>query len=296
MTNDLNDIHGIDVRGGRTLGALLAAARHNKVHGRPLWKSVPERLWPALYQFVWARLPRRLNGKATERKDPGPASRDGTRTAAAPGAPAMSPADALDIIVEIAEHYQRRAIVERELETMQPAVRERLVRFVAVDADDDPERRMPAYWTMLGLMDPRGHVDTALAAPVYDRAWRTMTRALARIDELARGAGARTLLVYIPTAYQVLPKILQTMAAYGIHDDPRVLTDTTYADRLKAFGDEAGIPVVDLLPVLRAHADRPLYFVEDGHWTRDGHELAATVLADYVSTHLAAPSEHPVER
>jgi hypothetical protein len=48
---------------------------------------------------------------------------------------------------------------------------------------------------------------------------------------------------------------------------------------VRQFGAEAGIPVVDLREPLRAHADEPIYFVRDGHWTPRGHRVAAEAIA-----------------
>ena len=70
------------------------------------------------------------------------------------------------------------------------------------------------------------------------------------------------------------------MIARGFEWDPRTLTDTKLADRLVAFGADEGITVVDLLPVMRAHRTRALYFPSDGHWTPAGHALAARTIAD----------------
>lgn len=45
---------------------------------------------------------------------------------------------------------------------------------------------------------------------------------------------------------------------------------------------EQGIGAHDLLPVLRAARDRPLYYTGDGHWRSAGHEVVADFLYDVV--------------
>jgi hypothetical protein len=106
-----------------------------------------------------------------------------------------------------------------------------------------------------------------------------MTADLRQIDVVAGRAGARTVVVFIPAAFQVTPAEWRFLEKYGIRGDERTLTDTAFADRLKEFGAAAGIPVVDLLPTLRSQASRRLYFIRDGHWTPEGHALAAASLA-----------------
>jgi len=58
--------------------------------------------------------------------------------------------------------------------------------------------------------------------------------------------------------------------------------------RLRRFGEERGVEVLDLAPVLEAHRDVPLYYAHDGHWTPRAHELAARATADRIESMLAA--------
>ena len=70
-----------------------------------------------------------------------------------------------------------------------------------------------------------------------------------------------------------------TCGSLGWEGDDRTLTDTTFADRLRAIARDEGVTFVDLLPVLRARRDDGLYFSRDGHWNTAGHLLVAHVLA-----------------
>jgi thioesterase domain-containing protein len=57
------------------------------------------------------------------------------------------------------------------------------------------------------------------------------------------------------------------------------LTDSTFADRLRALARAEHVTFVDLLPSLRARRDHGLYFPEDGHWSPAGHAHVAHVVA-----------------
>jgi hypothetical protein len=59
-------------------------------------------------------------------------------------------------------------------------------------------------------------------------------------------------------------------------------------DRLARFCREAGLPVADLLPTLRAAGDPgELYYALDHHWTVAGNRIAAATLAHIVRAWVA---------
>lgn len=101
---------------------------------------------------------------------------------------------------------------------------------------------------------------------------------LERIKTTVAAEGGRVVLVLLPLAMQ--------------------LSDATFADLARAAGQElridgpqrlvtrvaarAGIPVIDLLPGLRAWTaggGAPLYLERDGHWNERGHRLAAEIVS-----------------
>jgi hypothetical protein len=61
----------------------------------------------------------------------------------------------------------------------------------------------------------------------------------------------------------------------------------TYQSRLMDFCKSESIVCIDLLPDFRAAASSgaSLFLPYDGHWTKDGHSLVASVVA----RHLGAP-------
>lgn len=109
-----------------------------------------------------------------------------------------------------------------------------------------------------------------------------LNRAAAEVIELAaevERSGARCVVMVIPDQYQVDPALVAEVLAnsgrsvddYDLDRPQRRLTEVLGA---------AGVEVLDLLPVFRAHAsDGPLYRPSDTHWNRRGNELAAHALA-----------------
>ena len=90
------------------------------------------------------------------------------------------------------------------------------------------------------------------------------------------GHGARLAVVAIPTEAQVYPvRWDAARIRYGLHDED---FDLQKPQRLlAAFAAQSGIPLIDLLPALRAARDTgaPLYSRRDIHWTPRGHAVAA---------------------
>lgn len=116
---------------------------------------------------------------------------------------------------------------------------------------------------------------------LLEAAWRKTGAILQALNKESFAVGARLLVVYVPSRMEV-------------HDDAWDLVERTYrlrpgqwakgavVRRVERIGSEAGFPVLDLTPALRA-ADRGLwggrpYFAHDGHWTAIGHRAAAQAL------------------
>ena len=184
--------------------------------------------------------------------------------------------------MRLAERYERRAEVEERLAAMSPEEIAVLKPVLTGSWVFDRELEQTPLWKLMGLVRPRVFVDMVLLPPEYDAAWKETTDLLQAIADTAERAGARTMIVFLPSPWQVTDAIRPFFDAHGFARDPRALTDTTFSDRLRAFGERAQVPVVDLLPAMRAAADRPLYFIEDGHWTPEGHALAARMIADAI--------------
>jgi hypothetical protein len=118
--------------------------------------------------------------------------------------------------------------------------------------------------------------------------WSEVEHALRQLRAETERAGARLVLVCIPAGPQVDARYWWP-ANLGILIDERVLTDTAFQDRLARFAAGEGVPLVDLLPALRAHPEEALYYERDGHWNARGHEVAASVVAE----RLTALAEQP---
>lgn len=110
--------------------------------------------------------------------------------------------------------------------------------------------------------------------PAVKRAWRIALDNVWRIDETARSAGARHLVVVYPCRFQLEP-------------DASTAPQETLAD----FCVSSGIPVLDLLPVLRSKADdpsAPAMFRDACHLTKNGAAVAARTIADVLLEDQAA--------
>lgn len=112
--------------------------------------------------------------------------------------------------------------------------------------------------------------------PEFDLAWQKAKDAIGEIKTWCDGHGARLAVVVIPTEAQVYPERWNdVLRRFALRDDD---FDLDKPQRILAeHAAASGIPLIDLLPVLRAARDTggPLYFRRDVHWTPRGHALAA---------------------
>ena len=111
--------------------------------------------------------------------------------------------------------------------------------------------------------------------------WAVTEALLRQLKTEVEAGGGRLALLYIPDRFQVSERdweLTRQQYDLGKRFDPHRMQE-----RVKRICADAGIPFVDPLPALQAtQAARSGYFLQDGHWNEDGHEIAARTLADFV--------------
>jgi hypothetical protein len=265
MGNDVQERWVQREFGVQFASGVLLNARRALLEPPPAWTRIPRAVFPALYPFVWSR----LYDTPRTQETPTPAA-----------AASVAPGEAEQVLVALAERYRRREAVEHAVATMPAgqldAIRPVLEGTVPLDADAAVE----PFLRIMAIVQPRRFVDAALLPHRYDAAWDDVARDLRRIFALARGAGARPVLIFAPGEQQVTVAARPYIESLGFEWDDRTLTDTTFTDRLRALASAEAVTFIDLLPVLRARRDDGLYFPKDGHWTPAGHVLVADVVAN----------------
>jgi hypothetical protein len=110
--------------------------------------------------------------------------------------------------------------------------------------------------------------------------WEMTRQLLDRAREIAAQAGAQTAVFLIPLFIQVSEQRLERFLI-----DHELRAHEIELDRpqrvVAEWGQRAGVAVIDLTPELRAasRAGPALYLEGDGHWGREGHALAAQIVA-----------------
>lgn len=133
------------------------------------------------------------------------------------------------------------------------------------------------------VLDPDGLRHNLLLDTLeMQRGWDALESALRDLHHEVDAAGSKLLLVVIPAAVQV-DRGYWWAKNLGVRLDRRVLDTPEFQRRLSAFCTAEGIADLDLLPLMRTHPDRVLYYLQDGHWTGAGHDLAAQAIAERIA-------------
>lgn len=110
--------------------------------------------------------------------------------------------------------------------------------------------------------------------------------ALRWLGESAREDGRELLLVIFPVSTQVAGQSEGLKPVRGML--PGEVMDTTAPqDVLLAFCETEGLRCLDLLPLLKDHADERLFWTYDEHLTPRGHELVAEAIANLYLEEIA---------
>lgn len=116
--------------------------------------------------------------------------------------------------------------------------------------------------------------------PAVEAAWVFTTRMLAATASLLESRNVRFGLVVIPAPNQVSEREwTRGRAVWRLDGPPSLRPQVILAD----FGRRHRIPVLDLVPALRATREFPLYFPYDGHLTAVGHRVAAAALYGFLA-------------
>ena len=123
-----------------------------------------------------------------------------------------------------------------------------------------------------------------IAADVYrtrfDEAWAVTLRLLTKIRQLSADVGAPAVLMVIPPAFAAGERTLAE-----VEDSAMLIDPFLPSRRLAETADVHGMLLVDLVEPMRQANERgegSFYFPDDGHWTANGHQFAADVMAEYL--------------
>ncbi len=127
------------------------------------------------------------------------------------------------------------------------------------------------------------YVYSRTATPEWYEAWLITELLIERLRVSAQARGADFLLVMAAEPHQVYEESWQKLTAPFALPPPE--WDLEFSNRrVREIADRRGWRLLDLSPAFRqaATAPPPLHFARDGHWTAEGHRLAATEIARYV--------------
>ena len=114
--------------------------------------------------------------------------------------------------------------------------------------------------------------------PEYVEAWRLTDRIFARLAAAVRASGAELMVFSVPSVPEVMT---------SGRSDRFCLAQPPSSTRLSPILASHRIPYVDLVGDFRRQheAGAYLFWKSDGHWTHDGHSVAARRVAEQMSQH-----------
>ncbi|MEX2288354.1 MAG: SGNH/GDSL hydrolase family protein [Planctomycetaceae bacterium] len=155
-----------------------------------------------------------------------------------------------------------------------------------VYAASDPRERPQWQWRdELGLSSD---VYKEPGSPLWTDAWRVTERLIVEMNRDSRSHAVGFGVVTLSTGVQVYP---DASVRRSLTDEIQV-ADLFYPERrIAALGQQSGFPVLNLAPAMQKQADAKGVFFHGfdntqfgwGHWNADGHQFAATRMAEWLS-------------
>ncbi len=113
------------------------------------------------------------------------------------------------------------------------------------------------------------------------KGWALTYQLVGKVRDTARDVGARTAVFLIPLHIQNNEqKLASFMSMHALVNDA---TDVEAPQKhMTVFGQRENIEVIDLLPCFKRWRGRhrqELYLTRDGHWSKNGHRLAARIVS-----------------
>ncbi len=136
-------------------------------------------------------------------------------------------------------------------------------------------------------IDERSEIYLKEDTPAFGYHWNRTVATLNEMREFLGARGIPLMLVLLPAQEQLDPDLRrELMTALGTGPDHY---DFTKPQRLlTAWCEQHGVLVVDLLPAFEQVLDRTgLYFQNDIHWTKTGHDLAARTILPILQRQIA---------
>lgn len=114
--------------------------------------------------------------------------------------------------------------------------------------------------------------------PEMDQYFATTLNLIDASRAITAAGKAQFVLLIIPADVQVDDQAWKKYGAgrFGLSTPPYPQT------RLTAIARQAKLPTIDLLPLFIAHKQEKLFFAQDGHFTPQGHTLAAQEIAKFL--------------
>ncbi len=109
----------------------------------------------------------------------------------------------------------------------------------------------------------------------FQEGWRLTQESLLKAQTICKDIKAELLVILVPSKEQSYWHVVN-----GLLEDPENCTVNEPNTLVKNFCKEQGIAYLDLTPVFREHAQKgkQLYYTMDGHWNKEGNQLAAEAI------------------
>jgi hypothetical protein len=145
------------------------------------------------------------------------------------------------------------------------------------------QRKINYYFLSLGLHWRNYFLDNILMeTPDNANAWHKCEELLAEVDGMCRDLNSRFLIVVFPHSSQINDHQFPLFESLQFTTDIRLTNSTRPQSNMAVFCTARGIPLLDLLPVFKAHEDEDFFRRYDDHFNESGDRLAAEAVLNYL--------------